>query len=76
MHLDMISKDGQRTRQQAHRAVRMLAGSSSLHHVDPALHALELTWFSPLEARDPVVLAELMHGQSTLLLQALAHLGV
>jgi hypothetical protein len=29
-----------------------------------------------LEARDPAVLAELMHGQSTLLLQALAHLGV
>jgi hypothetical protein len=32
--------------------------------------------FSPLEARDPAVLAELMNGQSTLLLQALAHLGV
>ena len=42
----------------------------------PQQDALELTWFSPLEARDPAVLAELMHGQSTLLLQALAHLGV
>ena len=42
----------------------------------PQQDALELTWFSPLEARDPIVLAELMHGQSTLLLQALAHLGV
>jgi len=29
-----------------------------------------------LEARDPAVRAELMHGQGTLLLQALAHLGV
>lgn len=42
----------------------------------PQQDALELTWFAPDEARDPVVLAELMHGQSTLLLQALAHLGV
>ena len=42
----------------------------------PQQDALELTWFTPLEARDPAVLAELMHGQSTLLLQALAHLGV
>jgi hypothetical protein len=33
-------------------------------------------WFTPLEARDPLVLAELMNRQSTLLLQALAHLGV
>ena len=38
--------------------------------------ALELTWFSPLEARDPIVLAEFENGQSTLLLHALAHLGV
>jgi hypothetical protein len=37
--------------------------------------ALELTWFTSLEARDPAVLAELMDGQSTLLLQALNHLG-
>ena len=42
----------------------------------PQQDALELTWFSPDEARDPAVLVELMHGQSTLLLQALAHLGV
>ena len=42
----------------------------------PQQDALELTWFSPLEARDPVVLAEFENGQSTLLLQALAHLGV
>ena len=42
----------------------------------PQQDALELTWFTPLEAQDSAVLAELMHGQSTLLLQALAHLGV
>ena len=42
----------------------------------PQQDALELTWFTPLEARDPLVLAELMNGQSTLLLQALNHLGV
>ena len=42
----------------------------------PQQDALELTWFTPDEARDPGVLAELANGQSTLLLQALAHLGV
>src|ERR1700712_3019070 len=42
----------------------------------PQQDALEFTWVSPLEARDPAVLADLMNGQSTLLLQALAHLGV
>jgi ADP-ribose pyrophosphatase YjhB (NUDIX family) len=42
----------------------------------PQQDALELTWFTPLEARDPAVLAEFENGQSTLLLQALAHLGV
>src|SRR5689334_18885357 len=42
----------------------------------PQQDALELTWFSPIEARDPVVLAEFENGQSTLLLQALNHLGV
>jgi ADP-ribose pyrophosphatase YjhB (NUDIX family) len=42
----------------------------------PQQDALELTWFTPLEARDPAVLAELMNGQATLLLQALAYLGV
>jgi ADP-ribose pyrophosphatase YjhB (NUDIX family) len=41
----------------------------------PQQDALELTWVSPEEARDPAVLAELANGQSTLLLQALAHLG-
>src|SRR6476661_7867588 len=42
----------------------------------PQQDALELTWFTPVEARDPAVLAEFENGQSTLLLQALAHLGV
>jgi hypothetical protein len=28
----------------------------------PQQDALELTWLSPLELRDPAVLAELMHG--------------
>ncbi len=42
----------------------------------PQQDALELTWFTPEEARDPGVLAELANGQSTLVLQALAHLGV
>jgi ADP-ribose pyrophosphatase YjhB (NUDIX family) len=41
----------------------------------PQQDALELTWFSPQESRDPAVLAELANGQSSLLLQALAHLG-
>ena len=41
----------------------------------PQQDALELTWFSPEEARDPAVLAELANGHSALL-QALAHLGV
>ena len=42
----------------------------------PQQDALELIWVSPDEARDPVVFAEFENGQSTLLLQALAHLGV
>src|SRR3954465_11418674 len=42
----------------------------------PQQDALELTWFTPLEVRDPAVLAEFENGQSTLLLQALNHLGV
>src|SRR3954454_15780205 len=42
----------------------------------PQQDALELSWFSPDEARDPAVLAEFANGQSALLLQALAHLGV
>src|SRR5215210_5526597 len=41
----------------------------------PQQDALELTWFAPIEARDPIVLAEFESGQSTLLLQALSHLG-
>ncbi|GAB3358352.1 NUDIX hydrolase family protein [Modestobacter lapidis] len=42
----------------------------------PQQDALQLTWFTPDEAREPAVLAELANGQSALLLQALAHLGV
>ena len=42
----------------------------------PQQDALELTWFSPEEVREPGVLAELANGQSHLVLQALAHLGV
>ncbi len=42
----------------------------------PQQDALEFAWFSPLEARDPALLAEFENGQSTLLLQALNHLGV
>src|SRR3954462_10363103 len=42
----------------------------------PQQDALELIWVSPDEARDPAVLAEFANGQSALLLQALAHLGV
>lgn len=42
----------------------------------PQQDALELTWLRPDEVRDPGVLAELANGQSHLLLQALAHLGV
>ncbi len=43
---------------------------------EPQQDALELTWFRPDEARDPGVLAELANGQSALVVQALAHLGV
>ncbi|MDT0276632.1 NUDIX hydrolase family protein [Blastococcus goldschmidtiae] len=42
----------------------------------PQQDALELTWVTPDEARDPGVLAEMANGQSRLLLQALGHLGV
>lgn len=53
-------------------------GPLALPRVPPAPQqdALELTWFSPVEVREPTVLAELANGQSMLLLQALAHLGV
>jgi len=37
--------------------------------------ALELTWFSPAEARDERLLAEMTGGQGTLLQQALAYMG-
>lgn len=43
---------------------------------EPQQDALQLTWLAPDEARDPGVLAEMDNGQSHLLLQALAHLGV
>jgi hypothetical protein len=42
----------------------------------PQQDALEFSWFSPDEVREPAVLAELANGQSALLLQALAHLAV
>jgi Domain of unknown function (DUF4916) len=37
--------------------------------------ALEVMWFSRTEPRDPAVLAGLLKGRATLLLQALAHLS-
>jgi ADP-ribose pyrophosphatase YjhB (NUDIX family) len=43
---------------------------------EPQQDALELTWFSPVEAADPAVQAELGGGQGTLLRQALAHCGL
>jgi len=42
----------------------------------PQQDALELTWFAPEDVRKPEVLAELANGQSALVLQALAHLGI
>ncbi len=41
----------------------------------PQQDALELTWVTPHEARDPALLADMQGGQGTLLLQGLAHLG-
>ena len=41
----------------------------------PQQDALELTWFSPAEARDERLLAEMTGGQGTLLQQALAYMG-
>ena len=41
----------------------------------PQQDALELTWFSPLEARDPGLLAEMAGGQGVLLQQGLAYVG-
>jgi ADP-ribose pyrophosphatase YjhB (NUDIX family) len=41
----------------------------------PQQDALELTWFSPREARDDRLLAEMTGGQGVLLQQGLAHVG-
>ena len=41
----------------------------------PQQDALELTWFSPDEARDERLLAEMTGGQGTLLQQGLAYMG-
>lgn len=43
---------------------------------EPQQDALELTWFTPIEARQESVLAEMGGGQGALLLQGLAHVGV
>ncbi|MEO9137683.1 MAG: NUDIX hydrolase family protein [Jatrophihabitans sp.] len=43
---------------------------------EPRQDALELTWMTPSEARDERVLADMVGGQGTLLLQALAHMGL
>jgi ADP-ribose pyrophosphatase YjhB (NUDIX family) len=42
----------------------------------PQQDALELTWLTPKECKDERLLAEMTGGQGTLLMQALAHLGV
>jgi ADP-ribose pyrophosphatase YjhB (NUDIX family) len=42
---------------------------------EPQQDALELSWFSPDEAREEGLLAEMTGGQGTLLLQGLASLG-
>jgi ADP-ribose pyrophosphatase YjhB (NUDIX family) len=42
---------------------------------EPRSDALELSWFSPMEARSPNVLAEMSGGHGTLLQQGLAHVG-
>ncbi len=41
----------------------------------PQQDALELTWFRPTDALDPVLLAEMSGGRGVLLRQALAHAG-
>lgn len=43
---------------------------------EPQQDALELTWLTPAEARDPALLAEMSGGQGTLLRQALAYVGL
>ncbi|MGI8678863.1 MAG: NUDIX hydrolase family protein [Jatrophihabitans sp.] len=42
---------------------------------EPRQDALELSWMTPDEARDPAVLADMVNGQGVLLQQALAHVG-
>ena len=42
---------------------------------EPQQDALELTWFTPAEAADPGLQAEMAGGQGTLLRQALAYCG-
>ncbi len=42
---------------------------------EPQQDALELTWFTPAEAADPALQAEMAGGQGTLLRQALAFCG-
>jgi ADP-ribose pyrophosphatase YjhB (NUDIX family) len=42
---------------------------------EPQQDALELRWFTPEEASDPVLQAEMAGGQGNLLRQALAHCG-
>ena len=43
---------------------------------EPQQDALELTWFSPAEAVQPALLAEMSGGQGTLLRQALGSVGL
>jgi ADP-ribose pyrophosphatase YjhB (NUDIX family) len=43
---------------------------------EPQQDALELTWFTPAEAADPQLQAEMAGGQGTLLRQALAYCGI
>ena len=43
---------------------------------EPQQDALELTWVTPNEARDPRLLAEMQGGQGVLVQQALAYLGM
>ncbi len=42
---------------------------------EPQQDALELTWFTPAEARAEALLAEMTGGQEVLLQQGLAHVG-
>jgi hypothetical protein len=53
-----------------------LARSRERNDAGRGQDALEVSWFLPIDARDPIVHAEFENGQSTLLLQAFAHLGV